>query len=90
MDNQDRPAPPAASAPADQFYRGRIVRLSSGRQSGVVQSYSTGREIPFAFAHVVVLGDKRRFDDLHIATEVAYDVSWTSSGLRISVMKILN
>jgi len=73
----------------ERFYRGNISRLSAGRQTGVVRSIS-GRDIPFIFAFVEMLGDRRRFEDLHIGTAVGYDVSWTSHGLRVSVMRILD
>ena len=79
---------PDTALPEDKFYRGRILRLSTGRQTGVVRTRN-GRDIPFAFQHVVMLGDKRRFEDLHVGTLVGYDVSWTSRGLRVSMMKIL-
>ena len=74
---------------AERFYRGHILRLSAGRQTGVVRSAS-GKDIPFTFAFVEMLGERQRFEDLHIGTAVGYDVSWTSHGLRVSVMRILD
>jgi len=74
---------------AERFYRGHILRLSGGRQTGVVRSLS-GKDIPFTFAFVEMLGDKRRFEDLHVGTSIGYDVSWTSRGLRVSLMRILD
>jgi hypothetical protein len=87
----DEERQPAAETPLpeDRFYHGRIVKLSSGRQTGMLRSAS-GRVIPFVFQHVVMLGEKRRFDDLHIGAAVGYDVSWTSNGLRVSLMRILD
>ena len=85
----DREQIPDAPLPEDKFYQGRIVKLSHGRQTGVVRS-RTGRDIPFTFQFVTMLGPKRRFDDLHIGTAVGYDVSWTSRGLRVSVIRILD
>lgn len=73
----------------ERFYRGHILRLSTGRQTGVVRSAS-GKDIPFVFAFVEMLGERRRFEDLHVGTTVGYDVSWTSHGLRVSVMRILD
>jgi hypothetical protein len=80
---------PETVLPTDKFYHGRVLRLSNGRQTGVVRSRN-GRDIPFTFQHVVMLGDKRRFEDLHVGTAIGYDVSWTQRGLRVSVMKILD
>ncbi len=76
-------------SPEERFYSGHILRLSPGRQTGVVRSAS-GKDIPFTFAFVEMLGDRRRFDELHVGTRVAYDVSWTSRGLRVSVIRILD
>jgi len=90
-DDSREPTEPAADEPAPEskFYHGHIVKLSSGRQTGLVRSAS-GRQILFTFQHVVMLGEKRRFDDLHIGTKVGYDVSWTSKGLRVSLIRILD
>jgi hypothetical protein len=75
--------------PEDKFYRGSILRLSAGRQTGVVRTRS-GRDIPFAFQFVTMLGERRRFEDLHVGTQVGFDVSWTAGGLLVSTMKILD
>ena len=75
--------------PEDKFYRGSILRLSAGRQTGVVRTRA-GRDIPFTFQFVTMMGERRRFEDLHIGTVVGFDVSWTANGLRISAMKILD
>jgi len=71
----------------DKYYRGTIVRLHRGTEKGIVRSPS-GREIPFRFMHVTMIGSYRRFDDLREGLEIGYDVSWTSSGLRVSVIRI--
>lgn len=73
----------------ERFYRGHILRLSAGRQTGVVRSAS-GKDIPFTFAFVDMLGDRQRFEDLHVGTAIGYDVSWTSHGLRVSVIRIFD
>ena len=71
----------------DKFYRGTILKLSRGAQRGTVRSAS-GRNIPFIFIHVNMVGPHRRFDDLREGLEVGYDVSWTSKGLRVSVIRV--
>jgi hypothetical protein len=72
---------------ADKYYRGTIVKLQRGTERGTIRSAS-GREIPFRFIHVTMMGARRRFEDLREGLEVGYDVSWTSSGLRVSVIRI--
>jgi len=71
----------------DKFYRGTICKLQRNAQRGSVRSAS-GREIPFVFQHVTMLGPRRHFEDLSEGMEVGYDVSWTSKGLRVSVIRI--
>lgn len=68
-----------------KFYRGRILKLSRGAQRGTIRSAS-GRNIPFILAHVTMVGAHRSLEDLREGLEVGYDVSWTSKGLRVSVI----
>ena len=56
---------------------------------GVVRT-RTGRDIPFTFQFVTMIGERCRFEDLHVGTVVGFDVSWTANGLRVSAMKILD
>ncbi len=81
--------PPANGAAdnRDRFYRGIVQKLFRGAQRGTIRSAS-GREIPFSFASVTMLGAHRRFEDLREGAEVGYDVSWTSKGLRVSVIRV--
>lgn len=79
-----------SAGPSDsssKFYCGIVCSLQRGAQRGVIRAAS-GREIPFVFAYVTMLGSHRRFDDLYEGLEVGYDVSWTSRGLRVSVIRI--
>jgi cold shock CspA family protein len=75
------------AADGDKYYRGIICNLQRGSQRGTIRSTS-GREITFVFAHVSMLGSHRRFDDLYEGLDVGFDVSWTSKGLRVSVIRI--
>lgn len=77
-----------ADAPAgsDRFYPGVIKKLFAGAGMGVVRSAS-GREIPFAAAHVILVGAIRRFEDLREGMTVGFDVGWTSKGLRVTVLR---
>jgi len=71
----------------DKFYQGVIHSLQRGAQRGTIRAAS-GRDIPFVFAYVTMLGSHRDFDDLYEGLRVGYDVSWTSRGLRVSVIRI--
>lgn len=82
MDGNDDRSPDAL---AGRFYAGIIKRLYPGAGMGVVRS-STGREIPFAAAHVIVTGPVHRFEDLREGMRVGFDVGWTSKGLRVTLM----
>ncbi len=72
--------------PADRFYAGTIKKLFPGAGMGVVRSAS-GREVPFAAAHVILTGFIHRFEDLREGMPVGFDVGWTSKGLRVTVLR---
>ncbi len=78
---------PDAAESSDKYYRGTVHKLSRSAQRGTIRSAS-GRNIPFMFMHVTMVGPHQRFEDLHEGQEVGYDVSWTSRGLRVSVIRI--
>jgi hypothetical protein len=71
----------------ENYYRGTIAKLHRNPERGVLRTAS-GREVPFTFAHVTMVGDRRRFAHLHEGLVVGYDVSWTSKGLRVSRIRI--
>ncbi len=71
----------------DRFYAGIISKLFPGAGMGIVLADS-GREIPFAAAHVVVTGEAKRFDDLRPGMRVGFDVGWTSRGLRVTTLHV--
>ena len=68
-----------------RYYQGQIIQLRRGSETGVVRS-ATGREIPFVFRFVQSRGVLRRFSDLQEGMRVGFDVGWTSSGLRVTVL----
>ena len=73
------------------FYPGMIMRLDRVRGRGVVRSH-TGKEIPFEFPHVAVVGAAigGRAPGIELLREgdsVGFDVGWTSRGLRVTVIK---
>ncbi len=71
----------------ERFYLGTIRKLFPTAGLGMVRSDS-GREIPFAALHVVICGSVHRFDDLREGMRVGFDVSWTSHGLRVTVLNV--
>ena len=78
---------PDAGESSEKYYRGVILKLSRDAKRGTVRSAS-GRNIPFIFMHVTMVGPHHRFDDLREGQEIGYDVSWTSKGLRVNVIRI--
>ncbi len=75
----------AGGGQGSPYYEGKILRLLHGSETGVVRS-ATGREIVFEFRHVVMRGILRRFAELSEGMRVGFDVGWTSSGLRVTVI----
>jgi hypothetical protein len=78
---------PQAVESEDKYYRGVVLKLSRSAQRGTIRSAS-GRNIPFLFQYVTMVGPHHRFEDLREGQEIGYDVSWTSKGLRVSVIRI--
>jgi len=75
------------SEPDDLFYHGVIATVNWSRGTGVVRS-GNGREIPFEFQFVTMIGGQRRIEHLLPGMRVGFDVGWTSKGLRITTIKI--
>ena len=85
---QDTDNTPDGAQAGDRFYQGIIQKISWGNETGVVQSNS-GKTYPFIFPYVTLLGAPRhdlRF--LYEGMRVGFDVGWTSSGLRVTVIKV--
>ncbi len=75
----------------DNFYQGIIIRLERGRGSGLIRSMS-GREIPFQFPFVQVVGAPLggKMPGIQLLREgarVGFDVGWTSKGLRVTTIR---
>src|SRR5262245_4240314 len=77
----------AGAATIGNFYRGMVCKLHRSPERGRIRT-ANGREIPFQFLHVTMVGTQRRFGDLREGMTVGYDVSWTAKGLRVSVIRI--
>ncbi len=53
---------------------------------GLVRTES-GREVPFSFDMVVLVGEVKKPQDLRDGEEIGYDLGWTSNGLRVTKIK---
>jgi hypothetical protein len=87
---EERTTGPAGEGegPGDSFYHGVITKIFSSNNTGVIRS-EAGREVPFTFAFVTLIGAPRH--DIRYLREgmrVGFDVGWTSKGLRATVIKI--
>ncbi len=71
--------------PGSKFYQGLISELLLGAERGTVRS-AAGKSIDFDFRHVIMVGPVKKPQELRRGMTVGYDVSWTSSGLRVSVI----
>jgi hypothetical protein len=74
------------AAKRDYFQLGVISKLFPGNNMGVVRTES-GREIPFSFQLVTIVGEAKHPNDLKEGQEVGYDVGWTSAGLKVTKIK---
>ena len=70
----------------DLFHQGVISKLFPSNNMGLVRAES-GREIPFSFEFVLLLGEAKNPADLKEGQEVGYDLGWTSKGLRVTKIK---
>jgi len=73
------------------FYPGMIMRLDRTRGRGVVRSH-TGKEIPFEFPYVAVIGAEiggkaPGIELLREGDSIGFDVGWTSHGLVVTVIR---
>lgn len=71
----------------DLFHQGVISKLFPSNNMGLVRTES-GREVPFSFEFVILLGEAKKPDDLREGQEVGYDLGWTSKGLRVTKIKV--
>lgn len=72
---------------SDLFHHGVISKLFPSNNMGLVRTES-GREIPFSFELVLLLGEVKKPGDLKEGQEVGYDLGWTSQGLRVTKIKV--
>lgn len=70
----------------DLFHHGVISKLFPSNSMGLVRTES-GREVPFSFQFVELLGEVKKPTELREGQEVGYDLGWTSNGLRVTRIK---
>jgi hypothetical protein len=71
---------------SDSFHHGTITRLFPSNNMGLVRTES-GREVPFSFELVILIGEAKKASELKEGERVGYDLGWTSSGLRVTKIK---
>jgi len=71
----------------DLFHQGIISKLFPSNNMGLVRT-ENGREVPFSFEFVILLGEAKKPNDLREGQEVGYDLGWTSKGLRVTKIKV--
>lgn len=78
------------SPPIGPWYRGTITRVFYGSESGTLTSTTTGRQYHFKYPYVEIVGPIPRVDGLREGMEVGFDLSWTSHGERVSVIRVFD
>lgn len=70
----------------DLFHHGVISKLFPNNNMGLVRSES-GREVPFSFQFVILVGEAKNPQELKEGEEVGYDIGWTPKGLQVTKIK---
>lgn len=73
----------------DLFHQGAISKLFPTNNMGLVRTES-GREVPFSFEFVILLGEAKNPSDLREGQEVGYDLGWTPKGLQVTKIKVFS
>lgn len=71
------------------FHQGVISKLFPTNNMGLVRTES-GREVPFSFEFVILLGEAKNPSDLREGQEVGYDLGWTPKGLQVTKIKVFS
>ncbi|MGH7826645.1 MAG: hypothetical protein ACREQ7_15915 [Candidatus Binatia bacterium] len=70
----------------DNYHHGVITKLFPSNNTGVIRTEG-GREVPFSYDMVILVGETKDPHHLREGETVGYDLGWTSSGLRITKIK---
>ena len=90
LDDDESSASEPAAAPADPYYQGTITRVYYGSETGVLRSDGTGREYRFKAPFVEIRGPIPRVGGLREGMRVGFDLSRTSGGTIVSVIRVLD
>jgi len=88
-DDGDEIGPGEAGAlPVDPYYQGTITRVYYGSETGILRSEATGREYRFKAPFVEVRGPIPRVGGLREGMRVGFDLSRTSAGTMVSLIRV--
>lgn len=75
-------------SPVEQssYHHGTVTKLFPSNNMGIVRIES-GREVPFSYDFVILLGRAKSPLDLIEGEAVGYDLGWTPRGLMVTKIK---
>ena len=82
-------APSPDGEVGERYYRGTIARVYYGSETGIIRSNESGREYRFKWPFVEIRGPIPRVGGLREGMQVGFDVGWTSSGLIVTVVRVV-
>ena len=88
--DDDDASPSAEPLSGDPYYQGTITRVYYGSETGVLRSDSTGREYRFKAPFVEIRGPIPRVGGLREGMRVGFDLSRTSGGTIVSVIRVVD
>src|SRR5215213_2653939 len=68
------------------YHHGMITKLFPSNNTGIVRTES-GRELPFSYEFVILLGRAKSTLDLREGEAVGYDLGWTPKGIMVTKIK---
>jgi len=68
------------------YHQGVITKLFPSNNTGIVRTES-GREVPFSYEFVILLGRAQSPLDLKEGEAVGYDLGWAPKGIMITKIK---
>ncbi|MBM4262694.1 MAG: hypothetical protein FJ145_14840 [Deltaproteobacteria bacterium] len=72
--------------PENSYHHGTITKLFPSNNMGIVRIES-GREVPFSYEFVILLGRAKSPLDLTEGEAVGYDLGWTPKGMMVTKIK---
>jgi hypothetical protein len=68
------------------YHHGMITKLFPSNNTGIVRTES-GRELPFSYEFVILLGRAQSTLDLREGETIGYDLGWTPKGIMVTKIK---